>query len=54
LAIFSITSQPETLQSQSNPVKTRIIAYNPLISNKTLTHEIGSIVELPQDVDVIS
>ena len=33
------------LQSQSNPLKTRIIAKNPIKSNKSLSHEIGSIVE---------
>jgi len=37
----------------SNPLKTHIIAENPIESNKTLSHEIGSIVEIPQDVDVI-
>ena len=42
-----MTFQPETLQSQSKPLKTRIITLNPIKSNKTLSHEIGSIVELP-------
>jgi len=38
------------LQSQSNPLD----SYYSLKSNITLSHEIGSIVELPQDVDAIT
>jgi len=44
---FAIKFEPEMLQSQSNPLKARIIAENSTKSNKTLSHHIGSIVELP-------
>jgi len=47
---LAITFEPETLESPSNPLKTRTVAKN---SKKTLSQKIGSIGRLPGDDDVI-
>jgi len=46
---LATTLEPKTPESPSNPLKTRIITYNPITSKKTLGHRIVSIVKLPPD-----